>query len=192
VVAWNAQDYGYLHSQVFKPGYAGYRPTVQEIPNGDGKVDAGKRFAHAAPKYHPHARLEAYYSAAFRAARVKAVELGVPRAFMPSYEHSCLRVLEYPPGTGGGEHTDVDLFTLNLYRNQPECLVSDDGRTACHLGEIAELLGLVKATSHHVLMSATPQHSIVFFAIPDHAARLPGGPTVGEWLTERIARSRVY
>lgn len=32
--------------------------------------------------------------------------------------------------------------------------------------------------------------SIVFFAIPDHAAVLPSGETVGEWLEERLARSR--
>jgi hypothetical protein len=55
--------------------------------------------------------------------------LGVPREFMPSYEHSALRVLEYPPGAGSAPHTDVGLLTLNLYRDQPEYLRTYDAAT---------------------------------------------------------------
>jgi hypothetical protein len=68
-----------------------------------------------------------------------------------------------------------------------------------HLGELGEAIGLGRATRHSVLPSAYPQHSIVYFAIPDHEARVPGtysaeNPdvemTVREWLNERMARSR--
>lgn len=73
-----------------------------------------------------------------------------------------------------------------------------------HIGEIGELVGLGPATPHRVPARPYAQKSIVYFAMPDHAAQLPGtgaggfppqyvganGPTVGEWLRERIARSR--
>jgi hypothetical protein len=43
-----------LRNIVFQPQYPGYRPTIVESPNGDGKVDTEKRYAHVAPKYrHP-------------------------------------------------------------------------------------------------------------------------------------------
>jgi hypothetical protein len=72
-----------------------------------------------------------------------------------------------------------------------------------HLGELGELIGLGPATPHKVVSirgggaemllgpaGCPSQHSIVYFAIPDHAAVLHGGTTVGEWLAERLARSR--
>jgi hypothetical protein len=75
-----------------------------------------------------------------------------------------------------------------------------------HIGEIGELVGLGPATPHRVPARPYTQQSIVYFAMPSHAARLPmtsarGGQTVentwrpatvGEWLKERLARSRVY
>jgi hypothetical protein len=52
------------------------------------------------------------------------------------------------------------------------------------------LVGMGQATPHEVLASETRQFSIVYFAIPDWAAVLPGGVTVLDWLNERMARSR--
>jgi hypothetical protein len=73
-----------------------------------------------------------------------------------------------------------------------------------HIGELGELVGLGPATPHRVPARPYAQQSIVYFALPDHAAPLPGhagvavqgapvrlGPTVGQWLDERMARSRV-
>ncbi len=75
-----------------------------------------------------------------------------------------------------------------------------------HIGELGELVGLGPATPHRVPARPYVQKSLIYFAIPDHAARLPGdvqraaghvdgrhaaGPTVGAWLAERMARSRV-
>lgn len=75
-----------------------------------------------------------------------------------------------------------------------------------HIGEIGELAGLGPATPHRVPARPYAQKSIIYFAIPDHAAILPpvhvcderpcrmsgcdGGQTVGAWLAERMARSR--
>jgi isopenicillin N synthase-like dioxygenase len=120
--------------------------------------------------------------------------------YAPSYEHCALRVLEYPPGAGSHEHTDFNLFTLMLYRNQPDKFVHD-GRDhippsvrklneQCHLGEITEILGTGPATKHSVLPSETTQVSAVFFAIPNHEAVLPNGMKVGDWIAERVSRSR--
>jgi hypothetical protein len=222
--------------------YPGYRPEVKEIPNGDGKVDATKRFAHIALKYldapgsewmsdfAKRALREALAVAHFEACRV-AEALGVPAAFYPRAEFGALRLLEYPPGAGSEEHTDFDLFTVLCYRETPgdlELLEGGDaahemivGRYAkatdidphLHIGEIGELVGLGPATPHRVPARDYVQRSIVYFAIPDHAARLPRrvegvsryaqsgeiagvsyapDQTVGEWLKERLARSRVY
>ena len=44
-------DYKLLHSLVFQPDYPGYRPTLIEAPNGDDKLDVGKRYAHVSTKY---------------------------------------------------------------------------------------------------------------------------------------------
>lgn len=193
--------YAKLHALVFAPGYPGYRPEIRELPNGDGKVDADKRFAHIAEKYlrpedeYLRASLKVAHGFALRAARA----MGVPKALMPSPRYSAMRVLEYPPGAGSHQHTDFDLFTLMFCRDQPEHFHSLSEAPAAltavnrqaHLGEIGELIGLGPATPHYVSPSETEQHSIVYFAIPDHAAVLPSGETVGEWLIERMERSRV-
>lgn len=88
----------------------------------------------------------------------------------------------------------------------------DDARVIdplVHIGEIGELVGLGPATPHRVPARPYRQQSIVYFAIPDHVERLPcaecgagkmwdgvgpcrAGQTVGKWLKERLARSRVY
>lgn len=196
---FNQEDYEILHSLVFRPGYPGYKPEVIELPNGDGKADTQKRYAHVSAKhltnhdYGDFARRRYLQRAWTEAIRV-AHDLGVPEIYMPSFEHGALRVLEYPAGAGSAEHTDFDLFTLNLYRNTPNEGLGELG--AVHLGEIGEIVGLGKATPHHVLPSVRVQHSIVYFAIPDHKAPLPtfGGPdmSVGTWIADRIARSRLY
>jgi hypothetical protein len=216
---FTVHDYNALHGVVFRSDYPGYRPTVIESPNGDGALDTQKRYSHIAMKYlrqfpaadAPHFRarmferdtLETYLKAAHRRAVEVAIELGVPTAFLPSFEHGALRVLEYPAGASSAPHTDVGLLTLNLYRDQPECLhtfedrwgrgndwYSGVTRAPHHLGRIAREIGLGPAATHRVIGSATPQHSIVYFAVPDHAAVLPDGRTVGEFITTEMAKMR--
>lgn len=214
----NRLDYDRLHSIVFRGDYPGYRPEVRELPNGDGKADAEKRYAHVADKYLENAWHENQWDtdelyeelkAAHRLSLRVADALQVPAAFRPRLEYGALRVLEYPAGATSNLHTDFDLFTLMVYRDQPECFVAHEPWTGdtrtdlrldaarklnaqLHIGELGELIDLGPATPHEVVASATPQHAIVYFAIPDHAAVLPTGQTVGEWLEERLARSRTY
>lgn len=204
------KEYEELRHLVFQDGYLGYRPDVKEIPNGDGKVDVDKRYAHVAMKYletgssREKAVLFYYLVRCHSLATKIAVISRVPDAFLPSFEHSALRILEYPPGSGSNQHRDFDLFTLMCYRDQPDkFVVEDDPKDSLqlavmrglnpqiHLGEIATEIGLGTATLHEVFPSEQPQHSAVYFAIPDHAAVLPSGVTVGSWLKERLARSRV-
>lgn len=211
---FTAQDYQTLYETVFQPDYPGYKPEVKEAPNADGKIDAAKRYAHVAHKYrHPEADVQLYLDAMLGHAHKHALrvarKLSVPAAFMPDIRYGALRVLEYPVGAGSERHTDLDLFTLLCYRNDPPCGFSplqfaddpardfhelDDISHGLHIGEIGELVGLGRATPHWVEPRQYVQRSIVYFAIPDHEARLQGpwGPslTVGEWLAERIARSR--
>lgn len=121
------------------------------------------------------------------------------------------------PGAGTAEHTDSNLFTIVLWRSHPGDLEIDHGdadeipRTrlrgldinpGLHIGEIGELVGLGPATPHRVPARPYAQKSLIYFAIPDHGARLPctsecagagrcpAPPTVGEWLKERMSRSR--
>jgi hypothetical protein len=203
---FTAADFAAMSAIVFRHDYPGYATArgVVEAPNGDGALDTDKRYAHVAMKYlrawrdaNPSGTMNLQYCqlghflerAHARALQV-AHDLGVPDAFLPSFEHGALRVLEYPPGARGHMHTDFDLFTLNLYRNVP-----NPGLPAglVHMGELGELIGgLGPATPHDIHPMAEVQHSIVYFAIPDHEAVLPGADvTVGEWIKERIARSRV-
>jgi len=201
-------DYADLRARVFRPDYAGYKPNVVESPHGDGKLDAEKRYAHVSVKNmrtdEERRDLLPYLELAHNQALKAARAMVLPVEFHPKMEFGALRVLEYPPGASSHRHEDFDLFTLMLYRNDPERFQVDEthaGRalaalqqvnTQGHLGEIASELGLGPATPHWVEPSTTAQHSIVYFAIPDHAAWLPSGITVGEWLKERLARSRVY
>lgn len=253
---FTADDYQTLHSIVFatdadgRPRYPGYRPEVVELPNGDGRADREKRYAHVAEKYlgnpRDNATLYSYMQLAHAEAIRVARALNVPDAFMPDIRYSALRVLEYPPGATSARHTDFDMFTLLCYRDRPKGLVrqppwrgtytSFDCRhldaiaPGLHIGELGEIVGLGPATPHEVVAvqdsdcdedgpRGAPydraQHSIVYFAIPDHAAVLPvervsqiqaddvdsliakidrddwSQVTVGQWLAERMARSRV-
>ena len=51
---FNSHDYDLL-ARLFRPecAYSGYKPDTREVPNGDGKVDAEKRYLHVALKYSP-------------------------------------------------------------------------------------------------------------------------------------------
>lgn len=212
---FSADDYQTLHRIVFADGYPGYKPTVKEIPNGDGKVDAEKRFAHVAPKYltnavqhEDKAVLQEFLQIAHDVAEEAAFAAGVPFAFFPDIRYGALRVLEYPPGAISHTHEDFDLFTLMCHRDQPDRFYSHDEHDSslttaylsidlirlhnpqAHLGQLGEAIGLGRATPHEVLPSETVQRSIVYFAIPDHDAVLPDGVTVRDWLNERMARSR--
>jgi hypothetical protein len=180
---------------------------------GTGRTPA-KRYLHVAPKYGPPAWAMAYLARAhYEACRV-AEALNVPAAYYPRVADGTLRVLEYPPGAGTVEHKDFNLFTIVLWRSTPEDLERAhldrlDGSPLAkaqalspglHIGELGELVGLGPATPHRVPPRSYAQKSIVYFAMPDHAAKLPptrdthglkrGGPTVGQWLKERMARSR--
>jgi hypothetical protein len=94
----------------------------------------------------------------------------------------------------------VGLLTLNLYRDQPECLRTHDpdlgwlssslGVPEYHLGRIAREIGLGPAAPHDVIGSATTQHSIVYFAVPNHDAVLPSGQRLGTWLEAEMAKMR--
>jgi hypothetical protein len=190
--------------------------------SGTGRAKA-KRYLHVAPKHNPPAWAMAYLARAhYEACRV-AEALNVPAAYYPRVADGTLRVLEYPPGAGTVEHTDFNLFTIVLWRSTPDDLECTDKNllageyttAACqywrlskarkispglHIGELGELVGLGPATPHRVPARAYAQKSIVYFAVPDHAARLPPmtwpdglprtDPTVGQWLKERVKRSR--
>lgn len=209
---FTADDYETIHRIVFRDGYPGYKPTVKEIPNGDGKVDR-KRFAHVAPKYltnevqhEDKAVLQEFLQIAHDAADEAARAAGIPAEFLPDIRYGALRVLDYAPGDFSNAHEDFDLFTLMCYRDQPDRFFAHGEKAGswrasaldvireynpqAHLGQIGEAIGLGAATMHEVLPSEKAQHSIVYFTIPDHAAILPSGVTVKDWLNERMARSR--
>lgn len=198
-------EYNKLHGLVFREDYSGYKPTVLEIPNGDGKVDAEKRYAHVATKYFTTQQQRVDMMPFLQKAHGTAMEIArairMPSEFFPQLETSSLRVLEYPPGAISNEHCDFDLFTLMLYRDQPDRFVSKDlgnqtlrymrhYNLQAHMGELGTAIGLGEATPHSVLPSETAQHSIVYFAIPAWSAMLASGVTVKDWLNSRMARSR--
>ncbi len=219
---FNERDYERL-ATLFRCGedwkpYPGYRPKVVEAPNGDGNIDAGKRYLHVALKYNPPKwELNYLARAHFEACRVAEL-LGVKAPYYPRVADATLRVIDYPAGSGSAEHKDFDLFTILLWRSHPEDLqrTPTPGLTSVyctqheeaerlnpglHIGELGELVGLGPATPHRVPARPYPQQSIVYFAMPDHSARLPAfaedvetgaefSPTVGEWLKERLDRSR--
>lgn len=167
-------------------GYAGYRPAMREAPNSDEVVDEGKRFLHVALKYDPPPWAIPFLARAhFEACRI-AERIGVPDAFMPRVENGTLRVLDYPIGAGTAEHTDFDLFTVNLWRSTPtdheqeetRGLDSDakrwtTGAPEWHMGRLGELVGLGHATPHRVPARPYAQKAIVYFAMPAMGAVLP-------------------
>jgi hypothetical protein len=203
-------DYDRLCDLFTVPGYAGYKPEVLEAPNGDGKIDAKKRYLHVALKYKPPTWALSYLARAhFEACRI-AEAVGVPAEFYPKVENGTLRVLEYPSGAGSAEHTDFDLFTVHCYRSTPGDFVRVDAVDPraeavdpdVHFGDIGQAIGLGSATRHFVPERHYGQEAIVYFAMPANGARMPDaaceasglpcGTNAIEWIADRYKRSRVY
>ncbi len=240
---FTASDYAKLSSIVFSPDYPGYKPNVVESPNGDGKKDDLKRYAHVSEKYltqftyrapnysdsRNYWRLNAvrcndikllsdYLDQAHDLSLQVAVTLGVPKPFWPVKKYGALRVLEYDGNAVTNPHTDFDLFTLMLYRNDESCFrylensvnehrpapvktlehrrslkKAQELNSQVHFGEILEEIDSksFRADDHEVVASNGPwQYSCVYFSIPDWESVLPSGVTVGTWIDERIKRSR--
>jgi hypothetical protein len=207
---FNRNEYDRLCDLFTLTGYAGYKPEVLEAPNGDGKIDARKRYLHVALKYSPPAWAIAYLARAhFEACRI-AEAIGVPPAFYPKVENGTLRVLDYPPGAGSAEHTDFDLFTVHCYRSSPKDFVKVENPDwpvqydwparvdalridpDVHFGDIGAEVGLGPATRHMVPERDYRQEAIVYFAMPANDARMPDGSRAIDWIADRYARSRVY
>lgn len=216
---FSAFDYATLSDIVFQEDYPGYRSNVIESPHGDGKLD-DKKFAHVAEKYLANYKPTNEFNVQFLKRLLHethdesikiAVHMGIPKKFWPVKEFGAIRILEYSPEAITNPHTDFDLFTLMCYRNNesyfkyvdldlesPTEHVTSLQKARCmnnqiHFGEILEEIDpqLYKATPHEVIASnAETQYSIVYFAIPAHSAILPSGVTVGDWINERISRSR--
>lgn len=215
---FGAEAYACLAEIVFRPDYPGYANArgVVEAPNGDGKLDVEKHYSHVSLKNvaaysGSFGDREALHMALFFAhsvAEACAEALAVPAALRPDIRYGALRVLRYPVGATSALHTDLDLLTCHMYENfvggfrcyQPEPLMPNlrAARTinpGIHIGEIGERAGISPATPHEVRPVTSERHAIVYFAIPNHDARMPGFAatehmTVGAWLAERYARSR--
>jgi len=202
--------YDEIHSLVFRDDYSGYSPSTLELPNGDGAVDIGKRYAHVSPKHATgNDRLLTYYREALKEAVRVCEVLNVPRQYYPGPD-STMRVLEYPAGAGSAPHTDFDLFTLSLFREPEEGFrflphetpgaVADESYEywtrvnkkfpVIHFGELWTLVTGELANPHEVIPLNVAQRAVVFFVVPDHEARLPSGQYVGDWIRERKERSR--
>ena len=199
------KDYNKLHELVFRPDYSGYKPDVIEIPNGDGNADADKKYAHVAIKYmkteQQRKDLMPYLEQAHEESMDAIFAVDLPFDYMPDIRYSSLRILDYPPGSISNKHEDFDLFTLMMYRDQPDRFLSEDIKSTtidlirkknpqAHMGQLGTEIGLGPATPHWVLPSETRQKSIVYFVIPDHNAVLPSGVVIRDWLNERMSRSR--
>lgn len=194
-----------LIEYAFSDANPGWRPEIQESPNGDGVWDTNKRFAHIAPKYFNAATpqfvrstYEKQLGLAVHACRL----LRIPEAFHPGPDCT-LRVLDYPVGATTAPHTDFDLFTMRVWRDDVDAFMYLGGEcrelgSICkrypglHFGELLAEIDPDRfvATKHEVVASDGQQSSCVFFVMPDHSAVLPSGLTVGEWVEERKARSR--
>ncbi len=207
---FSRSDYQEMSDLFSITGYAGYKPNVLEAPNGDGKIDAQKRYLHVALKYNPPGwAIQFLARAHFEACRI-AEAIGVPEAYYPKVENGTLRVLDYPPGAGSAEHTDFDLFTVHCYRSTPQDFVKVQDAAPfksnlqrpreyalaidpdVHFGDIGEAVGLGPATRHYVPEREYAQQAIVYFAMPANDARMPTGERAIDWIADRYNRSRVY
>ena len=203
---FSKEEYKQISEIVFKGDYPGYRPHVIESPDGDGVFDDKKLYAHVATKYLGKYEneinrviLNGYLEYCHSIALTVAKELGLPQEFYPCKARSAMRVLYYPPGAVTNPHNDFDLFTLMMYRDdpskfkflspEPESKIQAINGQA-HYGELLKEIGVCEPTRHEVVASDSPQRSIVYFAIPEWHAMLPSGISVGEWLEERLSRSR--
>lgn len=192
---FNSSHYAQLHTLFSEPDYRGYRPTVKEAPNSDGKIDGAKRFLHVALKYNPPAWAIDYLARAhFEACKVAESLSWLKPEYYPKVENGTLRVLEYPIGSGSVAHTDFDLFTINCYRNGPGLEAYTDtwarDRRATHFGRISGLIGGELPLAHRVVPQDYVQRSIVYFAMPAQDAILPTGERVRDWVARESAKSR--
>ncbi len=202
------QQYETLATFAFSDKNPGYRPSVVEAPNGDNVWDESKRYAHLAPRYFEetdpnvdHLEIKELYELARRTAEQVCEMLNLSREFFPGRD-STLRILHYPPGAATAPHTDFDLFTICMYRDDTDAFKYLDGEEdalltrarkfspGIHFGELMTEINDAMATNHEVIGTERIQKSAVFFVVPDHSAVLPSGLTVGEWMTERKNRSR--
>jgi hypothetical protein len=198
-------DYEAIHKIVFRDDYPGYKPTVIESPNGDGKLDVEKRYAHISIKNFTNVKdglaLMPYLQKAHNLAVEVAHALKLQPQYMPDITVGALRVLDYPAGAISNLHTDTDLFTLMCYRDQVENFVSQENdtpaittmrrfNTQAHVGRLGTEIGLGPATPHEVTASQNRQCSMVYFAIPPHDSVLPSGVTVRNWLNEAMSKMR--
>ncbi len=204
-------DYQRMHRAVFSDcpdcPYPGYRRGTIEYPNGD--ANAGTyRYAHVALKYLPgygqawhRNMLTRYLLEAHALAEQVHDALDGPAEFRPDLRYGALRVLEYDPGAYSPLHTDASLFTLHLYRNSFDAFRRDPAvpvlseralaiNPGLHIGRLGNVVGLGAATPHWTVPSEERQLAIVYFAIPDWAARLPDGETVGAWIDRTISAMR--
>ena len=205
-------DYVDVSTFAFSDKNPGYNSQVIESPNGDGVWDKRKKYAHLAPKYFDVTRLKDKFSLDYIKMRLiyrKAVNeaaevckfLDLPPEFYPGPD-STMRVLWYPKGATTAPHTDFDLFTICMYRNQLDSFIYLDDETepslelaksffpGIHFGELMTEVNGMKATKHEVIGTEESQQSIVFFVVPPHQSVLPSGQTVGDWIMERKYRSR--
>ena len=202
-------EYNKLAAFAFSEGNPGYKPEVVESPNGDGVWDEKKKYAHIAPKYfsvtpsdlHGLDNAKAMYNKAHDVADSVCKHLGLPEKYWGGPD-STLRVLHYPPGATTAPHTDFNLFTICMYRDdinafkylegENEIILAKGRRLSpgLHIGEIMTEINGAQATKHEVLGTDNTQCSAVFFVVPAHDAILPSGKTVGEWMANRIKRSR--
>lgn len=197
MLKFTREDYDRIHALTFgDPNYAGYKPNVQESPNGDGVWDDKKRYAHVALKYNPCPELLEYFYAAYAEARRVHFALDAPRHLAPAVEECCLRILEYGPTAFSAEHTDFDFMTLQLYRDWKPGFVrvgevrpgDEEVSEGIHFGEMAEVAQFRPAMRHAVRPNPfKTTRSIVFFVLPSRDAALI---SAGQWLDERYARSR--
>jgi len=203
------EDYKNLADFAFSEQNPGFKPKEIESPNGNGVWDESKRYTHIAPKYFrqvlelvPPIVIELYAKAINECIRVcNAIEL--PHQFWPGPD-STMRLLDYPPGASTAPHTDFNLFTLCLYRDDMDAFKYLGGEgdpllkkareisPGIHFGEMMTEINGAQATGHEVVGTDKPQRSIVFFMVPRHSATLPSGKTVGQWIEERKRRSRRF
>lgn len=195
---FNKADYDILRALSFRPDYPGFRPDVYEAPNRDGKADTTKLYSHISHAYkHPIGTAQHYLDRAVKMANDIACAIasaaGVPEWYLPCPKASALRVLWYPPNTGGVPHTDVDLLTVALYRNTP-VPYHTTSPSFWHWGQLGVDLGYAtEAMMHSIDPSPEEQYSIVYAANPPLATKMPAGSaeTVGDVLKRYVRAQRV-
>jgi hypothetical protein len=183
-----------LFDFAFSSDNPGYRQGSVEIPHGNGRADAVKRYAHVGPRYGviKSELAQSWFNRFFEVLDGIAQAHRLPRL---DPTESALRCLEYPAHTGGEPHTDFCLMTLNVWRSHSGAVVTlfpdgtEEAATRYHFGELSPLLGGPAADLHYIEARPEVQRSIVFFGLPARDTRLSTGETCGEWL-DRVKPNR--